>query len=735
MAGTADESSEPMPEEVKTGADRLLDLVKRSREIAMAAAASELGVSPQTVEAWANFLEEDGLVTVKYKFTTPYVAVPEVPKAQQRRQEAGSSGSPAEGVEFSQLKTELGGMQEILSKAGEEKIAGEFGMLKQTYANLFSKLKGVHDKLTTQADIAPQKKVKLNELVRSLDEQLREAAVHASEGRFDDASSSYARLYEQARLAIDELNKLYDQITTLQSIEATKDYKDLLGKAYELMQEGKMDEANDLYEKLKFARQNLAKDFIEKKRQMEEDLVKLNKDLAKNVDQLNLEKLKKSRERINLLLNAGNQLLRKGEFDTAESYYLAIKHEYDTLPSGFMDEKKEIQEKVLGFYSALAKQREKAIRQRFDRTVKQVEALIHQIQELLKEYKVEPAIQLYRQIKQLYSSLPAGFLEEKSALQEKIVPLHTSITSIYTKESLSTLKAKSAEIATLLGAMNSHTARGELDEAESAYGKVKQLYRKMPKGFLHEETTLQDQIVQAYEAYLKKAKQVETSSSSSTISGVARLLEEAEADVKRKDFDSANRAYSKIMLLYNTLPPGFAVQKTGVREKVLRLYKALLSATPAMQAQVESPRVTAAQKTMSEMAPVYEKGKDALPAPLHETREMPISELGWPKEKTEETAAAVEGEGTENASPEASPAGKEVSSISSEAAGAEEGGLPQDTATAKDVNAGTEEAAAEWRGDDDIENIDKEIDDIEKKIEELKGMSRATVKFPQHDLL
>ena len=747
MAATADESNEAMPKEVKTGADRLLELVKRSKEVAMAAAARELGVGIQTVEAWANFLEEDGLVTVKYKFTTPYVTVPEAPKPQQRRQETGEAGylgSPAEGVEFAQLKTELGGMQDILSKAGEEKTAGEFGMLKQTYATLLYKLKAVHDKLITQAEIAPQKKVKLNELVASLDSELRAAAEHTNEGRFDQASYAYSALYSQARLAIEELNRLYDQITTLQSIEATKDYKDLIGKAYELMQEGRMEEAKDLYEKLNFAHRNLAKEFIEKKRQMEDDLVKLNKDLAKNVDQLNLEKLKRTRERLTALLNVGNKLLRKGEFDTAESYYMAIKREYGTLPSGFIEEKKEMQENVLAFYSALAKQREKAIRQKFDRTARQIDALVKQIHEMLKDYKVEQAIQMYRQVKQLYTSLPAGFLKEKAALQERIVPLHTSLTSIYTQESLNTLKARSAEIATLLSAMNAHTARGELKETEAAYERVKQLYKKMPKGFLHEETTLQDEIVQAYEAYLRKAKQMKTSSSSSTISSITRFLEEAEGQVKRKDFDSANRTYARIMALYSTLPPGSAMQKTGIREKVLNLYRTLLSATPAIQTpQIESPQIAQREAApqvrtvpgiTSEIVPVYEREREIVQAPVQETqivqkhdwaqspkatwaREVPVAELAAAKEETANVYASAE----------SSPA---ISPVSSETAEAEE---ERETGRAREAGELKAKESANY-GDEDLENIDSEIEDIEKKIEELKSLGKATVKFPQRDL-
>lgn len=686
MAGTANESNEAMPEEVKTGADRLLELVKKSKEIATAAAAKELGASVQTVEAWADFLEEDGLVTIKYKFTTPYIAIPEAPKSQQRGQEVGSAALPSESAEFAQLKTELNGMQDILLKAKDEQAAGEFGVLRQTYAALLDKVRAAHDVLVTQAEIAPQKKVTLNELVRSLDEQLQEAAAHASEGLFDDASSSYSKLYGQAQLAIGELSKLYDQITMLQSIQATKNYKDLLGKAYELMQEGKVEEANDLYEKLSFAHQNLAKEFIEKKRQMEDDLVKLNKDLAKSFEQLNLEKLKKARERITLLLDVGNKLLRKGELGTAEPYYLAIKHEYDTLPPGFIGEKKEMQEKVLAFYSDLAKQREKAIRQEFDRAERRIGALVKQIQEMLKDYRVEPAVQMYRQVKQIYGSLPAGFLKEKSALQERIVPLHTAITSIYTQESVNTLKTKSAEIATMLSAMNTHTARGELKEAAAAYETLKQLYRKMPKGFLHEETTLQDEIVQAYEAYLRKARHMETSSSSSTISSIARFLEEAEGQVKRKEFDSANKTYAKIMALYSTIPSGLVAQKARIRENILRLYKILLAAAPAIQIPYPrslqvSPEKAAPQlhRITSEVTPMYAREKEIAQAPVQETKEVPMGGLPWPARKADGEQAAEE--------------------------------------------AGN-------YGDESTENMGHEIDDIERKIEELKGVSKATVKFP-----
>lgn len=564
------------PGEVSTGADRLLELVKSSREIAMAAAARELGVPVQNVEAWANFLEEDGLVAIKYKFTTPYIAIPDV--AETKKPGAASAADSADDSE-GELKAELSKMLGMLSKAGEEKLSGEFGMLKDTYSGLISNIKSAHERLINDAKLSPQKKVLLNESIKALDAELESSAENAAAGKFDQASVSYSKLYLGAKKAIDEMHGLYDQMIVVQTIKKTDDYKDILEKAYELMRDGKITEAMELYEKLKFADENLAKEFVAKKLQMEKDLAKFNKDLAKSVDRINLQKLNNVSGRISVLLSAGNQLLKKAEFGNAEEYYHAIKQEYEKLPQGFMEEKKDLQRKILDFYSSLTTRREKAINDKFDKNARQIIALIKEATALLKEKNVADAVHAYKGLKQLYSQLPDGFLKDKATLQERILPLYTEITSLYTQESLNRFKSMSSEITSQINAMNKHTERGELKQAEGAYERIKQSYREMPKGFLHEETALQNQIVQSYEEMLKKAKQLEESSLTSTLSTIKKLLEQADYQLKKKNYDECNSTYLKIINLYSSLPSGFAMQKSEVRNRVLHLYQTLLHLT------------------------------------------------------------------------------------------------------------------------------------------------------------
>ncbi len=713
-----DAETEAKPEAVRTGADRLLELVKGSREIALADAAQQLGVPIPTVEAWANFLEEDGLIAIKYKFTTPYLYPPEVPKAEAKNKLLGLVSEGLQGLESLEkagelvdVKSSVESARGLLTKASEEKTIGEFDLLRQTYADILAKLRLANDKLATQPGIAPQKRVALSEFLKKLDSMLKSSAYYVSKGRFDKANVSYSDLQNQAEKAAEGLNQIYEQIITIKTVQETRDYKELLEKVYQLMEEGRVDEAKQLYEKLEFARENLAKDFVEKKKHMEEDLVKLNKDLAKKVDQLNIKKLGELARRINLLLDSGRQFLRKGEFDTAESYYMAIKREYGNLPLGFAKEKKELQENVLGFYSSLASQREKEMRKAFDRAAKQAESLIKESQNAVNENRAGDAIRLYNQVRLLFSRLPKGFLKEKAELQEKILPLYTAITSEYTHESLRKLKSKSAEIISLLSTMNEHTGKGELKQAEDAYEKVKKLYREMPEGFLHEETTLQNQIVQAYEAYLKKTRQLETTTFASALSAMSKLLGNAEGDLKKGNYKAANNAYLEIIGLYSALPTGFMAQKTEIRERVLRLYKALLAESypishwqgpgqaGGQRGYVRPKRLGAAAPAATEAAanpaavhsaPYYEPAHK--PAPIAAaTREVPARELL-------EKPQAIQEEQME----------KPVEAEKSEASEEEE-----------------------FHDTQNMQNVDMEIEGIQKKIEELKGQSRAMVRLPR----
>ena len=58
---------------IETGVDKLVRLVKERGRIALADTAKELGVSTTVIQEWVDFLEEEGIISVEYKLTTPYL--------------------------------------------------------------------------------------------------------------------------------------------------------------------------------------------------------------------------------------------------------------------------------------------------------------------------------------------------------------------------------------------------------------------------------------------------------------------------------------------------------------------------------------------------------------------------------------------------------------------------------------------------------------------------------------
>jgi hypothetical protein len=58
---------------VKTGVDELLDLLAHSAKMPLTEVATKLKVDAGVIQAWVDFLVEEGIVGIEYKFTTPYI--------------------------------------------------------------------------------------------------------------------------------------------------------------------------------------------------------------------------------------------------------------------------------------------------------------------------------------------------------------------------------------------------------------------------------------------------------------------------------------------------------------------------------------------------------------------------------------------------------------------------------------------------------------------------------------
>ena len=59
--------------EITTGVDRLISLIDEKKRISMSDAAKELSVPKVVIEEWSDFLHQQGVIDIEYKFTTPFL--------------------------------------------------------------------------------------------------------------------------------------------------------------------------------------------------------------------------------------------------------------------------------------------------------------------------------------------------------------------------------------------------------------------------------------------------------------------------------------------------------------------------------------------------------------------------------------------------------------------------------------------------------------------------------------
>lgn len=59
--------------ELKTGVDDLMLIVHAEKKISVPDVAKRLNVSEKVVQSWVDFLVEEHILGIEYKFTTPYI--------------------------------------------------------------------------------------------------------------------------------------------------------------------------------------------------------------------------------------------------------------------------------------------------------------------------------------------------------------------------------------------------------------------------------------------------------------------------------------------------------------------------------------------------------------------------------------------------------------------------------------------------------------------------------------
>ena len=360
------------------------------------------------------------------------------------------------------------------------------------------------------------------------------------------------------------------------------DAKAGLQQAHALLSQGKVTEAKELYRQIHELYDALPTTYLATKKEIEQDLVKLNTELTIIVDRNAAAKVTENKAKIEGLLDQGQKLLKSNEIKTAIKTYNEIKSLYRSLPLGFVKEKTELAEKVLTFYEQLTLANRESSKKEFTAKYAEVNTLIDNLRSAMNVHKLSEATKLYNKAKEKYSELPHGFYEEKLGLQERLITIYRDITVSKRTISVSESREKSDAIDRFIDQINDCLSKNELEKAVLLYKEVRALYVGMPQGF-QEQNEIHDNIIKTYKRLIKAKREYSISSIKFSGGKISDLLNKAKYYVSSKQTDLAFQLYYEIIDEYNLLPEGYDKDKAMLRDNVYNLYYDLISSADIAQ--------------------------------------------------------------------------------------------------------------------------------------------------------
>ena len=324
---------------IETGVDKLVELVRAKGRISIKDASKELGVGPIVAEEWADFLDEEGIISIEYKFATPFLVERKMSKNEVKDKEKEFHSKKEgfirkadvtlaildrEGDDFKKFKNKFEKLKnEISSELGHvqseinqlEKLEG---LKKNVDKEIDDQEKHFHSKMDSFEKEMDREEQKYKEIVENIDyeqekldrERLetislreREMGVKRRLKQFQESIDSIQSAVNNEELEIDNtekrilgLKKLADKVK--KEVVGSRGKKKELGKQREAHQKKITELQNEVIEKVEKNRERITKQIEEGKissRKFKEffnkkmNVEKLIKNLDKQKDNLEYE--------------------------------------------------------------------------------------------------------------------------------------------------------------------------------------------------------------------------------------------------------------------------------------------------------------------------------------------------------------------------------------------------------------------------------------------------------------
>lgn len=613
-------------ETIQTDVDNLLKLVKEKKEISFENAASELGVPIDTIEAWSTFMEEENLVSIIYKFTTPYLTYE---SAKDALHSDNMKLVSSKSVEISEMFTLLDDLVEkgdyqkahkhsiqihkkikdFLSTAKNDKeIIKHFdeGVLNQRlehFQNFLSHAKSLISKKDVERLKSAFKRIKTDFLDVYVDlnnafmkvKKLREEnalkeAIEKGEDPHDDIIKDDS--FNKNNLKDDSFKDKSEENIVKENNEGFKeklnesenkkeeiqylDHMDLIKKANDELKKGNLDTAKKYYNLLEKAFHSLPNKYEENRNNLKKALINLNDELSSKLNDYSVSQMKSLSNEIDKKIEESKILISNKNLDKAENLYKEIESIFHSLPTGFIEKKIEIENKIIDLHSKLINVEKEQYSFDLHEGEKKIYEALDKILELINKKRIAEAQLIYKDVKEVFSSLPSGFLSDKIEVQSRIFEAYQKLMLAKKAQIEKDFNKKAIEIKKCSQEVEKNIEEDKFEMALQNLDKANSLFDTLPKGFFDLKSNIETDLL----TLSKKVSIIEKEHSTNKFNIIKNKIDKSisifENYLQKKQYDLAHEMYKEAMILYNNLPKGFLTQKTEIRKNLLEIYKRVM---------------------------------------------------------------------------------------------------------------------------------------------------------------
>jgi len=207
---------------IEPGVDKLVKLVSDRKKISVKEAAKELGVSVSSIEEWADFLEEEGIISIQTQFATVYLVEKKIGKKELKEKVKAVKGEKEDFMR--RVESSINALQRDHEEI--KLIDSEFRKIRSLLEDNFSKLSKKLEKLEDFRKSHREMEMKRKEI-----EQSYEKKINDLERKLKDDHKEYEKIIASVEA---ELERIGDEKKHLDQMKASE--KELEGKVSEINQ-------------------------------------------------------------------------------------------------------------------------------------------------------------------------------------------------------------------------------------------------------------------------------------------------------------------------------------------------------------------------------------------------------------------------------------------------------------------------------------------------------------------